>query len=153
MKNIRRVDREITSQESKCILDNAEYGVLSTISKDGQPYGVPLSYVYKNECIYFHCAISGHKLENIENNSNVSFCVVGKTKVLPDKFGTEYESAVVFGVASEVNGTERHDALLWLLEKYCSDFIEEGKQYIEQKDKITKVFKIEINQISGKARR
>jgi nitroimidazol reductase NimA-like FMN-containing flavoprotein (pyridoxamine 5'-phosphate oxidase superfamily) len=78
---------------------------------------------------------------------------VGKTKVLPEKFGTEYESAVVFGVASEVYGNERQDALLWLLEKYCSDYIEEGKQYIEQKDKLTKVFKIEIDQISGKARR
>jgi uncharacterized protein len=153
MKGIRRSDREITIQNAKDILDNAEYGIMSTVSKDGQPYGLPLSYVYKNEGIYFHCAISGHKLENIEHNSKVSFCVVGKTKVLPDKFGTEYESAVVFGVASEVNGTEKHDALLWLLEKYCSDFIEEGKQYIEQKAKITKVFKIEIDQISGKARR
>jgi nitroimidazol reductase NimA-like FMN-containing flavoprotein (pyridoxamine 5'-phosphate oxidase superfamily) len=153
MKGIRRSDREISIQEVIDILDNAEHGVLSTVSKDGQPYGVPLSYVYKNESIYFHCAVNGHKLENIEYNSRVSFCVVGKTKVLPDKFGTEYESAVVFGVASEVDGSERHDALLWLLEKYCSDFIEEGKQYIEQKDKITKVFRIEIDQISGKARR
>lgn len=153
MKNIRRTDREITPQESKNILVNAEYGVLSTVSKDGQPYGVPLSYVYKTECIYFHCASSGHKLENIEHNSKVSFCVVGKTKVLPDKFGTEYESAVIFGAASEITGTERHDALLWLLEKYCTDFIEEGKQYIEQKAKITKVFKIKIDQVSGKARR
>lgn len=153
MKGIRRSDREITIQEAKGILDSAEYGIMSTVGKDGQPYGLPLSYAYKNECIYFHCAISGHKLENIEHNSKVSFCVVGKTKVLPDKFGTEYESAMVFGVASEVNGSERHDALLWLLEKYCSDFIEEGKQYIEQKDKATKVFKIEINHISGKARR
>ena len=153
MKEVRRTDREITPQESINILDTAEYGILSTVGNDGQPYGVPLSYVLKGDSIYFHCAISGHKLENIEHNAKVSFCVVGKTKVLPDKFGTEYESAVVFGRASEVNGTERHDALLWLLEKYCSDFIEEGKCYIEQKDKITKVFKIEIDRISGKARR
>ncbi len=153
MKGIRRSDRGISLHEAKDILDNAEYGIMSTVSKDGQPYGVPLSYIYKNECIYFHCAISGHKLENIEHNSKVSFCVVGKTKVLPDKFGTEYESAVVFGVASEINGTERHDSLLWLLDKYCSDFIEEGTRYIKQKDTITKVFKIEIERISGKARR
>lgn len=153
MKGIRRSDREIPIQESKNLLDNAAYGVLSTVSKDGQPYGVPLSYVYKNGCIYFHSAISGHKLENIEHNAKVSFCVVGNTKVLPDKFGTEYESAVVFGIVSEAAGTERHDALRWLLEKYCSDFVEEGKQYIAQHDTITKVFKIEINQISGKARR
>jgi nitroimidazol reductase NimA-like FMN-containing flavoprotein (pyridoxamine 5'-phosphate oxidase superfamily) len=153
MKSIRRSDREITIQEAEAILDKAEYGVLSTVDKDGQPYGVPLSFVYRNDDIYFHCALSGQKLENIENNSKVSFCVVGNTKILPDKFGTEYECTVVFGVASEIKGAEKHNALLWLLEKYCPDFIEEGKQNIEQKDKATKCFKIEIRQISGKARR
>jgi uncharacterized protein len=153
MRTIRRNDRKITVQEARAILDCAEYGVLSTVGKDGQPYGVPLSYVYKNDGIYFHSAVKGQKLDNIEYNAKVSFCVVGNTKVLPDKFATEYESAVAFGVASEVNGTERHNVLLWLLEKYCPDYIEEGKQYIVQKDKATKVFKIEINHISGKARR
>ena len=135
------------------MLANAEYGVLSTVDKDGQPYGVPLSYVYRNNCIYFHCALNGQKLDNIDYNAKVSFCVVGNTKVLPDKFATEYESAVAFGVASEVKEAEWHNALLWLLEKYCPDFIEEGKHYIEQKGKATKVFKIEIHRISGKARR
>ncbi len=152
MKTIRRNDREINIQGAKEILDKTEYGILSTVNKDGQPYGVPLSYVYKNNCIYFHCAIDGQKLDNIVYNSKVSFCVVGNTKVLPDKFGTEYESAVAFGVASEVKEVERHNALMWLLEKYCPDFIEEGKQYIQQKDKATKVVKIEIHLISGKAR-
>ena len=69
---------------------------------------------------------------------------------MPSKFGTEYESVVVFGVASEVQETERYNALLWLLEKYSPEFIEEGKKYIEQKDKATKVIKIDIEHISGK---
>ena len=150
---MRRSDREISIQEANEILNNAEYGVLSTVGNDGQPYGVPLSYVFKNEGIYFHCALSGHKLENIQHNSKVCFCSIGKTKVLPEQFATEYESAVVFGVASEVSGIERHNALLWLLEKYSPDFFAEGKQYIDQQDKATKVFKIEILHISGKARR
>lgn len=153
MKSMRRSDRAITPQEAETILNNAEYGVLSTVGRDGQPYGVPLSYVYKDDGIYFHCALDGQKLDNIECNSKVSFCVVGDTKVLPAKFATEYESAVVFGVASEVTGPEQHKALLWLLEKYCPDFMEEGIQYIGQKDQATKVLKIKINHISGKARR
>ena len=153
MKSIRRTDREISVEEAKAILEQAEYGILSTVGSDGQPYGVPLSYVYKNDCIYFHCALSGHKLEAIEFNGKVSFCAVGNTKVLPEKFATEYGSAVVFGVASEVKEFERYDALLALLEKYAPDFIQEGKLYIEQKEKSTRVFKIEIKHISGKARR
>jgi uncharacterized protein len=153
MRAIRRSDREITIQGARAILDCSEFGVLSTVGTDGQPYGVPLSYVYKNDGIYFHSALSGQKLDNIESNAKVSFCVVGHTKILPDTFATEYESAVAFGVASEVYEPERHNALLWLLEKYCPDFIEEGKVYIEQKDKTTKVFRIDISHISGKARR
>ncbi len=153
MKNIRRKDREISIQEASQILDSAEYGVLSTVDKEGQPYGVPLNYIYKNNSIYFHSALNGQKLDNIINNPRVSFCVVGKTKILPNKFATEYESAIAFGIASEVYGNDRYNALLWLLEKYSPDFIEEGKQYIEIKDKTTKVIKIEISHISGKARR
>jgi uncharacterized protein len=153
MKNIRRKDREIGIREAIEILDSAEYGVLSTVDKDSQPYGVPLNYVYKNNSIYFHCALSGQKLDNITNNPRVSFCVVGKTKILSEKFATEYESAIAFGLASEVYGNERYNALLWLLEKYSPDFVEEGKKYIELKSKSTKVIKIENSHISGKARR
>lgn len=150
MRKMRRKDRKIETDDAINLLIKCEYGVLSTIGNDGQPYGVPLNYVYMDNCIYFHSALEGHKIENIEQNSKVSFCAVGNTNVLPSKFGTEYESAVVFGVASEAQGTERYNALLGLLEKYSTDFIEEGKTYIEQKDKVTKVIKIEISDITGK---
>jgi nitroimidazol reductase NimA-like FMN-containing flavoprotein (pyridoxamine 5'-phosphate oxidase superfamily) len=153
MKNMRRSDREISQQEAAELLVKAEYGVLSTVDKNGQPYGVPLSFVYKDNAIYFHCAMDGQKLENITNNEKVSFCVVGSTTVLPETFGTLYESALVFGIAREVHDDERHKALVWLLEKYCSDFIDGGLRYIELKNKVTRVIKIEICQVSGKARR
>ncbi len=52
-----------------------------------------------------------------------------------------------------MRGTERHQALLWLIEKFCSDFIEEGNKYIEVKDKAVKLITIDIKHISGKARR
>jgi len=153
MKKLRRKDREITLLEATKILDHAEYGVLSTVGNDGQPYGIPLNYVHRNSGIYFHCALAGQKLDNIENNPKVSFCVVGDTKVLPDIFSNEYKSAIVFGVASEVYGEERLNALTWLLEKYSPDHMEEGRKYIEQREGATKVIKIEIGHVSGKARR
>jgi nitroimidazol reductase NimA-like FMN-containing flavoprotein (pyridoxamine 5'-phosphate oxidase superfamily) len=153
VKPVRRADREISLHEAQELLYKGEYGVLSTVGKDGQPYGVPLSYAYKNNCLYFHCAIAGHKLENIESSPRVSFCVVGKTRVLPEKFATEYESAVAFGAAAEVHGAERHSALVWLLEKYSQGFIEEGRKYIDEKDHATKVVKIVIEHVTGKARR
>jgi nitroimidazol reductase NimA-like FMN-containing flavoprotein (pyridoxamine 5'-phosphate oxidase superfamily) len=151
MRTMRRKDREITTQAAVAILDVAEYGVLSTVTEDGQPYGVPLSYIYKNDAIYFHCAIDGQKLDNIAYNPKISFCVVGNTNVLPDTFGTEYESVVIFGTASEIHGDERYMALVSFLEKYCSEFVKEGLNYIHSKDRATKVYKIEISYISGKS--
>ena len=153
MKEMRRKDREIDQAEAKNLLATCEYGILSTADGNNQPYGIPVNYVYQNDSIYFHCAKSGHKLDNIKNNPKVSFCVVGKTKVLSSEFATEYESAVAFGVASEVQGSERNDALLSILEKYSPEFITEGKHYIEQKDKATTVIKIVINHMTGKARK
>lgn len=153
MREIRRKDREISTRQIIDILKEGEFGVLSTVGDDGQPYGTPLNYLYQNEAIYFHCAVRGLKLDNIKNNTKVSFCVVGSTVVLPSTFGTEYESAIIFGRAAEIDGPERYNALIGLLEKYCAGYIEEGKKYIEKQDKNTKVIKITIEHISGKARK
>jgi hypothetical protein len=153
MNELRRKDRAMPASNAEDLLVRGEYGVLSTVGPDGQPYGVPLSYVYQNGCIYFHCALEGHKLDNMAENPKVSFCVVGRTRILPDRFATDYESVVAFGVVSEVWGGEWQSALLGLLEKYSPAYIEEGKRYIDQKEKVTRVMKIEIGHISGKARR
>jgi len=153
MRELRRKDREISTEAASELLTAAEYGILSTVGADGEPYGVPLNYVWRDQHIYFHCATSGHKLDNIAVQPRVSFCVVGQTRLLPEKFSTAYESAIVFGRASEVQGEERSAVLVWLLEKYCPDYIEEGKAYIPREDQVTKVVKIAVDQVCGKARR
>jgi hypothetical protein len=150
MTTMRRKDKEIAAEEAIRLLTECEYGVLSTVDADGQPYGIPLNYVYTDHQLYFHCALGGHKLDNIQSNPKVSFCVVGHCTVLPSRFGTEYESAVAFGVASEVHGPERHAALLALLSKYSADYMEAGKAYIQKHDAATRVIKISITRISGK---
>lgn len=152
-REMRRKDREIGCDECIEILKNNAYGILSTAGSDGQPYGVPLSYVYKDGAIYFHGAVEGHKLDNILANSKVSFCVVGQTCVLPDKFSTNYESVIVFGDAQEVADEEKTSALLEIIFKYSPDFIEKGKIYINHAASKTRVFKISIGHITGKAKR
>ena len=51
MRNMRRKDKEIGSDEAINFLTRCEYGILSTVGNDGQPYGVPLNYAYKDNCI------------------------------------------------------------------------------------------------------
>ena len=153
MKEMRRKDRTISEEESAALLNKTEYGVLSTATEDGKPYGVPLNFCFINSRIYFHSAIEGHKIENIQQNRYVSFCVVGNTEILPDKFGTKYESVIVFGEVEEVFGKDKQIALEGLIRKYAPEFIEEGRKYIAiQKDK-TRVFRININRLTGKARK
>ncbi|AQR95015.1 pyridoxamine 5'-phosphate oxidase [Clostridium saccharoperbutylacetonicum] len=152
-KEMRRSDRLISTEEAKVMLEKCDYGVLSTIGENGYPYGLPINYVYKDNALYFHCATEGTKLENLKNSNKVSFCVVGDTCVLPDKFSTNYESVIVFGKANEVLGEEKNMILLELINKYSPDYIENGKKYISASIIKTNVIKIDIEHISGKARR
>lgn len=152
-KEMRRKDREIELNEIVEILKRCEYGILSTIGENGYPYGVPVNYVYMDKAIYFHCAVQGQKLDNLRNNNKVSFCVVGETRVLPEQFSTKYESIIVFGKANEIYDNEKNAALLEIINKYSKEYVEKGKQYIKNANENVKVIKINIEHISGKARK
>lgn len=152
MREIRRKDRAMEQEKMIKVLETQAYGILSTADAGGQPYGMPLSYVYTNGAIYFHCATEGHKLENLRENSRVSFCVVGQTCVLPDKFTTNYESVIAFGEAVEADEEEKKDILMEILLKYSPDFLEKGKLYIQNAAHKTSVYKIKIDHMTGKAR-
>ena len=152
-KEMRRKERAVTTEEIDGILNQGTYGVLSTLNADGYPYGVPMNYVYLNNAIYLHCAMEGQKLENLRRHDQVSFSVVGKENILPEKFSTEYESVIAFGIASEVQGDEKKAALVEFLHKYSPGFMEQGQAYIERAIDKTMVVKIVIQQVTGKARR
>lgn len=149
---MRRSDRELTKTEVDVILKNGEYGILSTIGVDGYPYGTPVNYVYEDNKIYFHCAMTGHKLDNIQNSTKVSFTVVGKTEVLPEKFSTNYESAIVFGLAKKALDKKQY-VLEKIIEKYAPEFQESGMCYIGKAINETAVYEIEIQCATGKARK
>jgi len=149
---MRRKDKAMQDGAIIGLLENGEYGVLSTVDGNEQPYGVPLNYVLMNNCIYFHCALEGHKLDNLTANPKVSFCVVGRTKVLPAEFSTEFESVIVFGRASLIEGEERYQALNALIEKYSPEFVSEGSAYIEKFDSQTNLVRLEIQHMTGKAK-
>ncbi|MDX2439673.1 MAG: pyridoxamine 5'-phosphate oxidase family protein [Desulfobacterales bacterium] len=153
-KEMRSKDNELEKKSAFEIIKNGSYGVLSTIGDDGYPYGVPVNYTYFDSCIYFHCAHEGHKIDNIQNSENVSFCVVSKSDVLANEFDTDYESAIVFGKAAMVTeDSEKEEILLSVLNKYSSGFMKAGKNYMKKFWNDTTVIKIEVEHITGKARK
>ncbi len=152
VRKLRRAERAMADDEARELLERGEYGVLSTVSAAGEPYGVPLSYSVLDNGIYFHCALEGHKLENLAPGSRVSFCVVGRTEILPDQFATRYESVIVSGMVTEVGGDEKQHALEGLVAKYSPGYQPEGLRYIATDGRRTRVFRIDIDRLSGKRR-
>lgn len=71
--HMRRKDKEITEDAVlKKILKSTKYMTIA-MSMDNQPYLVSLSHGYDEDrnCIYFHCASEGKKLDFLKANNNV----------------------------------------------------------------------------------
>ena len=150
-REMRRKDKMKTYEEAVQILGECTNGVLSVTGDDGYPYGVPVSYIYNDGKIYFHCAGEGHKLDAIKADSRVSFTVVGADEIAPEKFTTMYKSVIAFGRASIIETDEEKMAALNLIrEKYSGNFPKEGAAYIEKFWDKTTVVVIEIEHMTGK---
>lgn len=150
---IRRSDRLLDEERAIGLLNIGEYGFLAMSANQGG-YGIPINYVFDGQNIYFHCAPEGRKLDSIATESRVTFCVVGRTKVRPEIFSTEYESVMIFGrIEIVTDDTERMRALKLIIGKYSSDYIEAGHKYASKSFHRTTVLKLTIERISGKCKR
>jgi hypothetical protein len=153
-RDIRRRDRALTEDQAREILARAEHGVLATVGADGWPYAVPVNHVLCGDALYFHCALEGHKLENIAHEGRVSFCAVASATVLPATLSTLYESAVAFGRATVVtDAAEKRRALEALAVRFRGELSPEAERTIATEGPRTAVVRIRIERITGKARR
>jgi len=153
-KPLRREDRRLDDAAAMALLERGEYGILSTSDKSNRPYGIPVNYVLMENSIFFHCATEGQKLENITANNGVSFCVVGKTELIPEKFSTRYESVVVSGNAEVIEDRVfKKNVLRALVAKYAPDHTAAGDAYIDKLMDQTTVVRVSIDSLAGKARK
>ena len=96
-REMRRKRQALSREEISLILYRGTSGVLALSGDDNYPYAVPISYVYDGENIYFHCAKRGHKLDVIQQNEKVSFCVIDQDKIVPDEYTSYFRSVIAFG--------------------------------------------------------
>ena len=150
--SVRRQDRLMDESAAKELLKKGEYGVLSINCDEDGAYGLPINYVWDSDkYIYLHCAPVGRKLTCIENKPNVSFCIVGKTNIISDKFTTEYESIILSCSAKmKLTKEERMKALLLFLDKYSPGDKDAGIIYAEKAFQLVEIIRLEINNWSGK---
>jgi uncharacterized protein len=153
-REIRRNDRALNVDEAREILARAAHGVLATVGADGWPYAVPVNHVLSGDVLYLHCAIEGHKLENIAHEERVSFCAVTEARVLPEKLSTAYESAIVFGRAAVVeDAVEKRLAMELLVKRFCGELPPKAEEAITSAGAKTVLVRIHLERITGKAHR
>ena len=153
--SMRRSDRQLTTEETLRLFQEAEYGVLSLIDENDMPYGVPMSFALCDHVIYFHCSVAGgKKVSSIRHCRGASFAVVGHTQLLPQKFATLYMSGIAYGTVTIIqDATEKRKGIEAILSKYSPEHIEKGLVYIDHAiDKIL-VLKLDIAKITGKGRK
>lgn len=149
-REMRRFKNGIPREAAIGMLESCSNGVLSVFGDDGYPYGVPVSYTYSDNKIYFHSAVTGHKLDAIAANPKVCFTVVAKDDIKPADFTTRYESTIVFGRAHVADEVEKKEGLEQVIRKYSKDFIPEGIEYMNRDWNKTTVVVIDIDHMTGK---
>ena len=96
-REMRRKRQQLSEEESIAILQKATAGTLALLGDNDYPYAVPISYVYANGRLYFHSALSGHKVDAIRKCDKASFCVIEQDEVHPEKYTTFFRSVIAFG--------------------------------------------------------
>ena len=96
-RSMRRKRQQLSETESIEILRKSTSCTLALLGDNGYPYAVPISYVYAEGKLYFHSALSGHKIDAIRNCNKASFCVIDKDDVRPEKYTTYFRSVIAFG--------------------------------------------------------
>lgn len=121
-REMRRIRQNLPLEVCREILEQGTSGILAVAGDGGYPYAVPLSYVFREGNLYFHCAQSGHKLDALRREPKASFCVVGQDQVVPEEYTTYFRSVIVFGTVRELTDpAERRAALQALADKYCPE--------------------------------
>lgn len=154
-RQMRRKNQALSAEECEKILRKGTSGVIALDGDDGYPYAVPISYVFCDHKIYFHCAKSGHKLDAIARNEKASFCVIGEDHVIPEEYTTQYKSVIVFGkIRILEDDGEKRAAIEQLALKYAPDDTRENRQKeIEQYQSALCMLEMSIAHMSGKKRK
>lgn len=149
---MRRSRQALRPEECEKILRESTSGVLSVIGDDGWPYGVPLSYVWQDGVIYFHCAAAGHKLDGIRADDRISFCVIAQDQVIPQEYTTYFRSVIIFGRAEMMEDpAEIHMAIEALAKKYHPSDDPSHREHIIQREMAAMAMvKIVPEHITGK---
>ena len=148
---MRRKEREIT--DIALIEDVIRNSLVCRLgmSRNDQPYVIPLCFAYSDNTLYFHSAGEGLKLEILQQNPKVCVEFDIDQEVIQGekacKWSMKYRSVIGFGKGSLVeNLEEKRKGLDAIMKHYSGRSFEYAEPAIES----TVIIKVEIESMTGK---
>lgn len=148
---MKREDKEIRDKdEIESIVQRAIVCRIA-FSENDVPYIVPVNFGIRDDCLYFHSAAEGKKIEIIEQNNRVCFEVDIDQEVVrsatPCDWGMKYRSVIGFGKAFLVrNVEEKRKALNTIVEHYSG----KPSDYPESAIGDVAIIRVEIESMTGR---
>lgn len=149
-REMRRKAQSLTTLECERILESEPRGVLALLGDEGYPYAVPLDFVYFDRKIYFHSAVTGHKLDAIATCDKASFCVMDKGRLEEGSWWYHFNSVIAFG---HIRRIEDNGVMLEALRKLGNKYFpseEETEAEIARNLKRVAVLELAVEHLSGK---
>lgn len=148
---MRRKEKEIQDKSKiEEILKNARVCRLAMVDGN-EPYIVPMNFGYSENCLYFHSAAQGRKIDLLKKNPNICFevdeLIALKKASQACDWGASFKSVIGTGTASLVNTPdEKKNALDVIMAQYSK------RSFIYPEDMLEKtaVIRVDILQMTGK---
>jgi len=154
MTELRRKEKEISNlNEIKEILKSTKYVTLA-MAKANTPYLVTISHAYDNDnnCIYFHCASEGKKIDYLNENNIVWGQAIHDLGYHEGKCNHIFKTAQFRGYVNFVENYDEKKKILTIminqLENNPKMVIQ--KQLKESSIKRVTIGRIDIDYLSGK---
>lgn len=150
-REMRRKRQQLSTEKCLEILKRATAGTLALLGDGDYPYAVPISYVYANNCLFFHSALSGHKIDAINKHGKASFSVIDKDEVHGDEYTTYFRSIIAFGRIKVLSDpAEKLAATQMLGRKYNPNQEEALQREIEKGFDRMLIIRMDIEHLTGK---
>ncbi len=151
-REMRRSRQQLPEAEARALLQSCTSGVLAVHGDDGYPYTVPLSFACEGDRLFFHSALTGHKIEALARDPKASFCVIAADDVVPRTFTTHFRSVIAFGRLRVLEDpVDKRHALQCLARRYSPGYLDEADAEIQRAWDRFCAIELTIEHLTGKA--
>lgn len=151
VKAMRKKEKEIRDRpEMEDIIQKAEICRLG-LSVGNQPYIVPLNFGFDKDCLYFHAASEGQKIDMIKQNNRVCFELEADCEAVraetPCDWTMRFRTVIGYGKAFLVTDVgEKRRALDLIVQHYSARPVEYSSRLLER----LVIIKVNIETMTGK---